>query len=231
MARINKSDLTKLEIISVATKKFLELGYSNTSVKAICDELNMSTGNLTFHYPSKEHLLEVLIGYLCSFQHDLMEKEADEGVSSVLAICLEVSTMAAICEENSAAKDLYISAYQSPLSLEIIRKNDLQRAKNVFSQYCPEWTEDDYKKAETIVSGIEYSTFLTTCSSPSLEERVKGAVEGILTTYNVPEEVINVKIQKILATDYRNLGKRIMEEFKVYVDKLNENALREIVHL
>ncbi len=231
MSRINKSELTKLEIISVATKKFLELGYSNTSVKAICDELDMSTGNLTFHYPSKEHLLEVLVSYLCSFQHELMEKEADEGVSSVLAICLEISTMAAVCEEDSAAKDLYISAYQSPLSLEVIRKNDIERAKSVFSQYCESWNDNDYKKAETVVSGIEYSTFVTTPSSPVLEERVKGAVKGILSVYNVPEEIINVKIQKVLSIDYRALGKRIMGEFKRYVDKLNEDALRDLVHL
>lgn len=231
MARINKSSLTKLEIISVATKKFLELGYSDTSVKAICDELDMSTGNLTFHYPSKEHLLEVLIEYLCAFQHDLMEREADEGVSSVLAVCLEISTMAAICEVDSAAKDLYISAYQSPMALETIRRNDIERAKIVFSRYCSGWSDDDYKAAETVVSGIEYSTFMTTPSSPELEERVKGALRGILSVYNVPEEVINVKIRKVLAIDYRTLGKKLMEEFKKYVDKLNENALREIVHL
>ena len=33
MARINKSALTKLEIIQVASKLFLTEGYSNTSIK------------------------------------------------------------------------------------------------------------------------------------------------------------------------------------------------------
>ena len=68
MAHINKTMLTKLEIIRVATRKFLEQGYSNTSIKAICDELEKSTGNLTFHFPTKEHLLAELTQMLCHFQ-------------------------------------------------------------------------------------------------------------------------------------------------------------------
>ena len=64
MAR-NKADTTKREILDVAMRMFLERGYSNTSIKAISDELDISTGNLTFHYPTKEHLLAKLAGLLC----------------------------------------------------------------------------------------------------------------------------------------------------------------------
>ena len=56
MARIDKSALTKAEIIAEATKQFLEKGYSRTTVSAIAKELSMSPGNLTFHYPTKEHM-------------------------------------------------------------------------------------------------------------------------------------------------------------------------------
>lgn len=56
MARINKAQLTKIEIIQVETRMFLEKGCSATSIKAISNELEMSTGNLTFHFPTKEPL-------------------------------------------------------------------------------------------------------------------------------------------------------------------------------
>ena len=59
---------TRKEIIQVATKKFLELGYSNRSAKTISEEVGISTGNLTFHYPTKEHLLAKLTEMLCDFQ-------------------------------------------------------------------------------------------------------------------------------------------------------------------
>ena len=52
MARINRSALTKLEIVRVASRLFLEQGYSATSAKAVCKELDMSPGNLTFYFPT-----------------------------------------------------------------------------------------------------------------------------------------------------------------------------------
>ena len=77
MAR-HTADTTRKEIIQVAIHKFLELGYSNTSAKAISEEVGISTGNLTFHYPTKEHLLAKLVDMLCTFQWRMMEKEAED---------------------------------------------------------------------------------------------------------------------------------------------------------
>ena len=43
VARINKSTLTKLEIIRVASRMFLEKGYTATTIKAISSELSPSS--------------------------------------------------------------------------------------------------------------------------------------------------------------------------------------------
>ena len=76
MAKIDKSALTKAEIIAEATRQFLEKGYSHTTVSAIAKALDMSPGNLTFHYPTKEHMLAVLTDMLCSYQWKMLEEEA-----------------------------------------------------------------------------------------------------------------------------------------------------------
>lgn len=230
MARISKSQLTKLEIIQVATRMFLERGYTKTTTAAICNELEMSKGNLTFHYPTKEHLLAVLVDMLCEFQWKLMEHEADEGISSVMAVCLELMSMASACEENEVAKDFFISAYSSPVTLDIIRKNDAERAKKVFADYCENWTDEQFAEAEILVSGIEYATLMTTDDTVPLDVRITGALNQILTIYNVPEELRKIKIQKVVAMDYRNIGKRILNEFIEYVEKVNEDAFTEIIN-
>lgn len=230
MARINKSKLTRLEIIQVASHLFLEKGYSNTSVKAISNELDMSTGNLTFYFPSKEDLLAVLVHMLCDFQWKMMEYEAGEGVSSIMAICLELTAMAAMSEESEIAKDLYLSAYSSPISLEIIRKNDASRAKKVFKDYCCDWTDEQFAEAETLVSGIEYATLMTTADSASLELRIEGALNNILTIYGVPEDLRKKKITKVLEMDYRKIGSRVLKGFKEYVEQTNEQAFDAIIH-
>ena len=66
MAR-RKSNLTRLEIVQVAMKMFLEKGFTNTSAKAISNELNISTGNLTFYFPT--HLLNLKLMILGILMH------------------------------------------------------------------------------------------------------------------------------------------------------------------
>ncbi|MBC2018858.1 TetR/AcrR family transcriptional regulator [Listeria seeligeri] len=52
---------TKQEIIETAFKLFHEQGYANVSVRNIADELNISVGNLTYHFKKKEDLIEAVI--------------------------------------------------------------------------------------------------------------------------------------------------------------------------
>lgn len=230
MARINKAMLTKTEIFVIASQLFLKQGYSNTSVRAIAQELEMSNGNVTFYYPTKEHILADLIHIMCDFQWAMMEKEANEGYSSIMALCLELTAMAAMCEEDEVMKDLYISAYTSPLTLEIIRRNDADRAKKVFTETCADWSDDRFAEAETLVSGIEYATLMTTGDSADLDLRIAGALELILTIYGVPQETRRMKIKKVLALDYREIGHRIIKEFKDYVTKMNTQTIEELIH-
>lgn len=223
MAR-KRQTTTKFEIIQVAAEFFFEKGVSLTSPKMIADELELSTGNITYYFPTKEQLLAVFTEMLCDFQWKMMEQEANEGLSSVMAICLELATMAAMCEENAVAKDFYLSTYSSDLCLEIIQRNDTERAMQVFQGYRPDWTQEQFTQAETIVSGIEHTTLRTNSFSPSLETRISGALETILATYGVPEETRRRKITKVLSMDYRSISRRVLREFKAFVEKESEQA-------
>ena len=229
MARIDKGALTKLEIITEATKQFLEKGYTNTSANAVAKALDMSQGNLTFHYPTKEHLLAILVDMLCDFQWKRMEQEANDGISSVLAICLELTAMASACESDETITDFFLSAYSSPLSLDIIRKNDAKRAKEVFGSYRPDWTDEQFAEAEILVSGIEYATLMTAGDPVPLKTRIAGALNNILGIYGVPEETRQIKLQKVFAMDYITLGKRVLDEFKQYVTDANDDAFQALI--
>ena len=231
MARIDKGMLTKTEIITEASKQFLENGFSNTTISAISKELGMSPGNLTFHYPTKEHLLAELVGMLCDYQWKRMQREANEGYSSVMALCLELATIASACEEDAVIKDFFLSAYSSPMCLSIIRMNDTKRAKEVFQQYRPDWTDQNFAEAEALVSGIEFGTLMTVGDPISLEVRIAGALQNILTIYGVPADVRKVKLEKVFSLDYRNLCKQVLAEFKEFVAETNEENFRSLLHL
>ena len=231
MARIDKATLTRLEIVTVATKQFLEKGYSNTGINSIVSELEMSKGTLAFHFPTKEHLLAELVDMLCAFNWKQMEKEADEGISSVLAICLELAAMAGACEDDEIIRDFFLSAYSSPMCVDVIRKNDAMRAKDVFASYRPDWANEQYAEAELLVSGIEYATLMPGGYPVSFETKIAGALHNILGVYGVPPEVREAKIKKVFAMDYRNIGKKSIGDFKKFVSSTNDKALRDLLKI
>lgn len=225
MAREKKNNVTKTGIIRVATEKFLRTGYSGTTVKAIGEELGISTGHITFYFPTKEHLLAILVDMLCGFQWKMME----QGTTDLAAMSLELTAMASMCQENEVAREFYLSAYTQPMTLDIIRRNDAQRAKTVFNQYCSDWTEEMFAEAEVLVSGIEYATLMTTESSPPLECRIGGALDQIFAIYNVPEEIRKGLIADVLQQDYRGMGRQIFSQFMAYIEEVNEQVLESLL--
>lgn len=230
MSHINKKrPNTKLQIIQVGAELFIKEGYSKTTLNMISQILDISTGNVIYHFPTKEHLLAVLVDELFDFQLLMMEQAAQEGKSSLLAYCLEFAAMAAICEESEIARDFYASSYASELTFDIIKENDMGKTKNVFASFCPDWMEDEWRATENIVAGIEYATIRAREKTIPLPLQIEKALESILLLYGVDEDLRKIKIKKVLDTDYRALGRRILEEFKEYIAKVNDENLKNAI--
>ena len=58
-----------------------------------------------------------------------------------------------------------------------------------------------------------------------MELRVGGALQTILTIYNVPKEIREQKIEKVLSMNYKALGLDTLKKFRKYVDQTTEQAL------
>ena len=230
MAQEHKTSRIKLEIIQAATELFLENGFHKTTSKMVCEKAGVGTGNLTFYFPTKEHILAVLVNMMCDFQWQIMEENTDEGKSSLLSYCLELTAMAAISEASPQMSELYSAAYSHPLTLDIIRTNDVKKIKQVFGEYCKDWTEEKYLEAETIVSGIEFATLMRTEHSAPLSIRIEGALNSIMLLFGIPAGTRQMKIAKVLAMDYRAIGKNICEGFKEYAIETSEHALEEYIN-
>lgn len=227
MARANKID-TKLEIICTATRLFLEEGYTNVTIEKIAREVGISKGNCAFHYPTKEHMLTELIRYLCEFQWKMLDEEIVTGNTALIAYLFEITAMAGSCYEDPVARDLYVSAYVSPMSLALIRESDTAKVRGIFEEYCPDWNDTDFILAENIVSGIEYSIFTTerTQGIP-LGQKIERCLETIMMIYQVPEKVRQETLSKVAEMDYRKMGQRLLEEFNAYMENMSKKMLEE----
>ena len=227
MAR--KESPLKLAIIGTATELFLENGFSKTTAAAICKKANIGTGNLTRHFPTKEHILNELVTVMCDFQWQMMEDATDEGKSSMLAYCLELTTMAAVAEENEPMRDFFLSAYSHPMTLDTIRKNDTDKIKRVFGEYCKDWTERQFIEAEDVISGVEYAALMATEHSADLPTRIAGSLNAILSIFGIPEELRKTKVAKTLGMDYRAIGRKLLEEFRAYTREEHQRAVDEML--
>ena len=228
MPHINKKrGNTRLEIIRLGAHLFIEEGYSCTTVNKIAKTLDLSPGNVTFYFPTKEHLLAVLVDELFDFQTWLMEYEAREGASSLLSYCLELTSIAAACEDDEVAKDFFASSYSSTMILNMIRENDTEKTKCVFAEYRPDWSDEEWRATENIVSGIEFATIMTCEKETPLDKQIEKALDSIMLLYGVPEELRKQKIEKVLAMNYRSIGQRILQGFKEYIDRVNEENLKQ----
>ena len=221
MARKKVVNETKNALIRVAIEMFLERGFTNTSARAIAAELGISTGNITFYFPSKEHLLMVLVEMLCDSQWSMLEQQADEEETALMAFCMETMTVAVACEQNEIARDLFLSVFQSELCRNLLRENHVARAKRIFSEYCGDWTHQQFRIAEILVMGIQHAVIIPTDVEIPLSERIAGALNQILSIYGVPENNRAEKIRRILALDYNDIRQRVREGSLRYVDQLN----------
>ena len=226
IARGTKNRPTKEMIIQIASKLYLEKGFAETSNKEICEILHISPGNLTFHYPQREHVLTEFVKELCDFQWRLIDLLEQEDMSPLLALCIEFATMAAAAEENEAIRDIYIAAYTHPMPLAVIRENDTRKTRQIFTEFNPDWTEEQFTVMENLYSAIEYGMFSSAGQDViSLDMRVAYGLDAALRLYNVPENLRNQKIEKIIAMDYRSLGKKILSDFKDYITAVNWQAV------
>ena len=220
---------TKYEIIQVASEFFMSVGYSNTSPKMIAEELGLSTGNITYYFPTKEHLLAVVVEMLCDFQWRMLEAEADRGIGSAASICLETMTVAVACDESEIARDFFTAAFQSELCRNFLRENHVERAKKIFATECGAWTDEEFHQAELLVMGLQYAAIVPTNADIPVKTRIAGALNQILSIYNVGADMRKEEIDRVLKHDCRGISKRVLQEFVSFVEKTNDKTLEAMI--
>ena len=218
---------TKYEIVQTASEFFFTEGFSNTSPRMIAEKLGLSTGNITYYFKSKEHLLLTIVEELCNFQWNMLKAEIDKGIGSAASICLETMSVAVACEENEIARDFFIATFQSELCRNHLRQNHVERAKKIFAAECAGWTDEQFHQAELLVQGLQYSAIVPTDANIPLKMRLSGALNQILSIYNVNEKTRQKEIQKVLDKDCREISKRVLKAFTGFVKEKNAKMLNE----
>lgn len=218
----------KYNIIKIAFEHFFSIGYSNTSYKTIAKEMNISTGNITHYFPSKEHLLCIIVEMLCEFQWRMFESSSENGFGSIGSICMEMMTVATGCEQSEIARDFFSAVFESEMCRNYLRGNHVKRAKQVFAKECEGWTDQEFEQAELMVMGLQYSTVVANDADIPLKEKISGALDQVLYIYRVDESTRKREIDKVINLDYQGMSKQVIEAFITFVNRTSNEALDEM---
>lgn len=230
MAR-RKANITKLEILQVATRMFLEKGFTNTSVKAISNELDISTGNLTFHYPTKEHILLELTKEITNFHKQAIDAVQNNGHDDLFAYCWEITSQITLCEENPQMNDLYLAIYSHPMTLLFVKDWTAEKNYRILGERLSDWTLERFRITENATCCIERSALTEPCTeSYTLEDKIRLTLTCLLKIYDISKEEREKVIDEILKTDYRKTGNDLFKQFTKYIEKHNQKNIQEAIN-
>ena len=88
----------EVHIIRSATKLFLQNGYTQTTLRMIGKDCEMSHNRMLYHFTSKEELLYQLVVDLMAFHSDIIKKIDTQTNDSLLAYAMEITAQIAVCE-------------------------------------------------------------------------------------------------------------------------------------
>ena len=209
---------------------FLEKGFTNTSAKAISNELNISTGNLTFHYPTKEHILLELTKKITDFHEKAIDKVQGEGYDDLFSYCWEITAQITLCEENPQMNDLYLAIYSPPATMLFVKDWTAEKNFKILGERLFDWSLERFRLAENVTCCIERSALTEPCTEAyTLEDKIRLTLTCLLKIYDIGKEDRERVIDEILKTDYRKTGNDLLVQFTKYIEKHNQQIIEEAI--
>lgn len=217
--------------MQVAMRMFLEKGFTGTSAKAISNELNISTGNLTFYYPTKEHMLLELTKDITQFHTKSIDKILKNEKNDLYSYCWEVTAQIVLCEENEQAKDIYLAIYSHPLTLQYVKDWTAEKNQKILGERLSDWTLERFRRVENVTSCIERSALTEACTDVyTIEDKIRLILTCLLKIYDIGYEEREKVIGEILELDYRKTGHELLKQLTKYVETQNKQALSEAIN-
>lgn len=218
-SRLNPFSETEINIIRSATKLFLENGYTQTTFKMIEADCGVRVGNITYHFHSKEELLQVLTEELMDYHASIVDNVYGDTDNELMAFATEITVQIALCENDRQAWDLYFSAYSHHVTFDYIKKWATEKNYSLFEKRLPDWTEHDFRDREVVASGIELAALKTPCDRTfSLDKKISIILDSMMMLYEVSKEERQDIIKRILAMDYEALAKEMFDKFVKRLD-------------
>ncbi len=174
----------------------------------------MLQGRVTYHFRTKEDMLNILIQELMDFHGDIIDEIYEKVQDNLFSFAMEITAQISLCAQNETLWDLYYSAYAHPATFTTIKDWAARKNYNLLKEFVPDWTESKFREIENVVSCIEFSAFTTpTNKFYTIENKISVVLDSIMKIYNIPKEDRERTISTVLGTNYMTIGREMFDKF------------------
>lgn len=213
MARKNDVANTKKRILQVCVRLFLEKGYHKAVTGQILNDAKVSCSSFQNLFKSKEGVLLELVKSMFENQFGIARNAAGTELPPVYVYATETAIQITLTELNENLRDIYIEAYTRESTLDYIQKETTKELKEIFGDYQPELTEQDFYQLEFGTAGLMRGYMANPCTEDfTLEQKLNIFLTLALRCYKVPEDEIEKVLSYIASLDIRKLAQSVMEE-------------------
>lgn len=207
----------KIKIIKTALRHIFLDKNLNITKSMIASEAGVSSGVISFFFPTKEDLFAEILSIMFKEQWKVLEASLEKKDPIVL-YCLKTITIFYVCEKNDQIREFYIDLHSHTKTYNLLKYSDLTNSKKAFKKYCSNYRDLEYQHAENIVASMEYATIAKTNNNVPFDRRVRGVLNLILQIYNVPDDIREQSINRALRLDYEALANEVVVAIrKIYL--------------
>ncbi|MCD8046621.1 MAG: TetR/AcrR family transcriptional regulator [Clostridiales bacterium] len=215
----------KEKVMLVAAKSFLEVGYSNTTLKMICAGAGLSNGSVMNLFGSKEGILCGLVELVIDAQfketENILKDITDD---KLLTYAAETVLQLHIVEMNENLREIYCNAYSLPKPSAVLQQTITGKLEEIFKEQLPELETKDFYMLEIATGGIMRGFMTIPCNMWfTLEMKVEAFLKNTLRLYYVPDERIREAIHFVKGIDFKKAAKETVDGIFQYLEKQRES--------
>ena len=215
MANVKKAQRqrSKQQVLNSAARSFLQNGFTNTTLKDICNSAGISSGSFNSYFKTKEDVLYDLVGLVLGQQFSVSQKLLEgKTTDKLLFYAVETVLQLHIVEMSESLRDVYSAAYSLPKTSDLIQQTITSKWEYIFKEHLPDLETKDFYKLEIATGGIMRGFMTVPCNMWfTIDQKVESFLECSFRMYLVPDEKIREAIQFVKQFDFNSIAQQTVD--------------------
>ena len=215
-----KKEETRSLILHSAAKLFIEQGYSNTRIKDIANDANVSYNDVFRLFEEKDNILSELVGLVLEFQFEKSVEITKKYTHDKLYIyAFETVLQLYVAESLEHIREMYLASYSLPNASKVVYKTITNKLEDIFIDRLPNLETKDFYELEIAVAGIMRGYISVPCDMYfTMDRKVKIFLETVFKIYDVSKDEIKEILKFIEQFDFKKYANEILNSLFNYLE-------------